>query len=75
MKRSPELEPLSHDHFEGLITASRLQIGVRKGASPKVMTAYVDHFWHAALERHFRQEETLLLPLFKTPACRVSANA
>ena len=68
MKRSKQLEPLSHDHFEGLTAASRLQIGVRKGAFPKVMAAYVDHFWHAALERHFHLEETLLLPLLTTPA-------
>ncbi|HMB93688.1 MAG TPA: hemerythrin domain-containing protein [Rhodothermales bacterium] len=65
MKRSKHLEPLSHDHYEGLVVAGRLQKGLSKQASPDVMAAYVAHFWKTHLAHHFQQEETFLLPLLE----------
>ena len=63
MKRSEHLEPLSHDHYEGLLIAGRIRKGLSRQASPEVMAAYVAHFWESHLARHFHQEEALLLPL------------
>lgn len=63
MKRSEHLEPLSHDHYEGLLVAGRLKKGLSKEASPEVMAAYVAHFWSSHLAKHFQEEETLLPPL------------
>lgn len=62
MKRSEHLEPLSHDHYEGLQVARRLRTGLAKSAPPEEMAAYVVHFWDTYLTEHFRQEETLLVP-------------
>lgn len=64
MKRSPELEPLSHDHFEGLLVVRRLRSGLAKAAPRDEMAAFVVHFWDAYLTVHFQQEEThLVAPL------------
>ena len=63
MQRSKHLEPLSHDHFEGLLVAKRIRAGLAGGASAGTVAAYVGHFWEHYLTRHFRQEEELLLPL------------
>ena len=65
MKRSKHLEPLSHDHYEGLVIAGRLQKGLSKQAPPDVMAAYVVHFWKTHLAHHFQQEETYLVPLLE----------
>lgn len=65
MKRSKHLEPLSHDHYEGLVVAGRLQKGLSKQASLDVMAAYIAHFWKTHLAHHFQQEETHLLPLLE----------
>ena len=62
MKRSEQLEPLSHDHYEGLQVARRLRTGLATSAPPEEMAAYMVHFWDTYLTEHFRQEETLLVP-------------
>jgi hemerythrin-like domain-containing protein len=63
MKRSTDLEPLSHDHYEGLLVTNHLRQGLANGADPEVMVAYVGHVWRCRLRHHFEQEERLLLPL------------
>ena len=63
MKRSPELEPLSHDHFEGLVLASRMAKGIENLAPPALVAAYVSHSWQTHLSDHFLAEEDLLVPL------------
>jgi iron-sulfur cluster repair protein YtfE (RIC family) len=63
MKRSEDLEPLSHDHYEGLLVAARIRKGLEKAASPSTIAAYVSHFRDAHLAAHFRREEEFLPPL------------
>lgn len=63
MKRSTHLEPLSHDHYTGLLVAGRILQGLQRDASPDVIVAYVAHFWESHLAGHFEEEERLLLPL------------
>jgi hemerythrin-like domain-containing protein len=65
LKRSEQLNPLSHDHYNGLLVARRLQAGIDRGADPAVMSDYAVHFWDVELERHFRQEEEVLLEALK----------
>lgn len=75
MKRSEQLEPLSHDHFEGLLVARRLKGGLAKGASAAEMAAFIVHFWDAHLVNHFRQEEELLVgPLEQTGGAELAAR-
>jgi hemerythrin-like domain-containing protein len=62
MQRHASLHPLSRDHHHGLVQARKL---VRAGADlDSFATAAADFiaFWEHDLERHFRQEEEVLLP-------------
>lgn len=75
MKRSVHLEPLSHDHFEGLHVARRLRAGLARNASAREMAAFVVHFWDAYLVHHFRQEEEFLVePLERTGGAELAAR-
>src|SRR6266542_5670451 len=65
MKRHQSLYPLSHDHHHALVPALTLdqagagddQAGLREAAS-----RFAD-FWRSDLQRHFAQEEQIVLPL------------
>ncbi len=65
MKRHQSLYPLSHDHHHALVQALNLdqagaggdQAGLREAAS-----RFAD-FWRSDLQRHFAQEEQIVLPL------------
>jgi iron-sulfur cluster repair protein YtfE (RIC family) len=65
MKRHQSLYPLSHDHHHALVQALNLdkaggggdQAGLREAAA-----RFAD-FWKSDLQRHFAQEERIILPL------------
>jgi iron-sulfur cluster repair protein YtfE (RIC family) len=65
MKRHQSLFPLSHDHHHALVQALNLdkvgggddQAGLREAAA-----RFAD-FWKSDLQRHFAQEERIVLPL------------
>ena len=65
MKRHRSLYPLSHDHHHALVQALDLdkagagddQAGLREAA------ARFAGFWNSDLQRHFAQEEQIVLPL------------
>jgi len=65
MKRHRTLYPLSHDHHQALVQALNLdkagaggdQAGLREAA------ARFAGFWRSDLQRHFAQEEQIVLPL------------
>ena len=65
MKRHQSLYPLSHDHHHALVQALNLdkagagddQAGFRDAA------AQFADFWRSDLQRHFAQEEQIVLPL------------
>ncbi len=63
MKRSEHLQPLSHDHYEGLTVAARIRKGLQNESPPSEIAAYVANFWDDHLSTHFELEEELLLPL------------
>jgi len=68
MKRHQSLYPLSHDHHHALVQALNLdkagagddQAGLRETAA-----RFAD-FWRCDLQRHFAQEEQIVLPLLAT---------
>jgi iron-sulfur cluster repair protein YtfE (RIC family) len=65
MKRHQSLYPLSHDHHQALVQALNLdkaaagddQAGLQEAA------ASFAAFWKSDLQRHFAQEEQIVLPL------------
>ena len=60
MKRSDALIPLSHDHQHGLAAALELTRAT-PGTAPAAARAFVA-FWRQEGQRHFREEEDVLLP-------------
>lgn len=65
MKRTEELKPLSHDHFEGLAMARRIRRGLEKEADFTTIAACAARFGRTHLKHHFEQEERLLLSLLE----------
>jgi hypothetical protein len=57
VKRSPELTPLSHHHHGALFLAMKL-----KRAEDEAPAAELAEFMAGKGERHFREEESILLP-------------
>ena len=67
MKRHPGLVPLSREHHDGLLLATRLQQGPRAlerlwSHDPGFQAQYVVRFFDDHLERHFQTEEEHIFP-------------
>ncbi len=62
MKREEQLQPLSHQHHNGLMAALLLKKGVEKQADLTVMADFIVSVWNAELRNHFIKEEVYLHP-------------
>ena len=62
MKRSEHLQPLSHDHYHGLLTARRIREMLDEGVAPEDVAVFASRFWTEHLQRHFEEEEDFILP-------------
>lgn len=62
MKREQQLQPLSHQHHNGLMAALLLKKGVQKKADTTVMDDFIVSVWNAELRNHFIKEEVYLHP-------------
>lgn len=62
MKRHDALAALSRDHHHALVIARRLKRATQSTADG-ARDAFLD-YWHVDGERHFRQEEDILLPSY-----------
>src|SRR5947199_10239379 len=60
MKRHSALVPLSRDHHHALVIAQQLKRANRV-TGRRVQAAFLD-YWDRDGQRHFREEEELLLP-------------
>jgi hemerythrin-like domain-containing protein len=65
MKRHQSLYPLSHDHHQALVQALNLDKAGAGGdqAGLQEASARFADFWRSELQRHFAQEEHIVLPL------------
>jgi hemerythrin-like domain-containing protein len=63
IKRSESLVPLSHDHHHGLVVVRHIRNGLKLKTHPGRITAYVRDFWQGDLQRHFKEEETVVFSL------------
>lgn len=64
LKRHPSLQPLSREHFNGLVQARRLEQAA--AATPEEKHRVLSDFaaaWRAEIAPHFDDEERLLIPL------------
>lgn len=67
MKRHSALQALSREHHPALVLAMACKRAANSGSEEKIFEtcSRVAHEYDADLERHFRQEETKLLPLLQ----------
>jgi hemerythrin-like domain-containing protein len=68
MKRHPGLRDLSSDHHQGLVHARHLvkaatQMPESQPTTQEAAQAFLT-FWNEHINRHFREEEEVLLPAF-----------
>ena len=63
MKRHESLRPLSRDHHHGLVQARKLSLAETDRESLTAAAAHFILFWERELERHFQEEEEVLLPM------------
>lgn len=61
--------PLSRDHHNGLLFSWKLREGMKQHLPASRMRPYVDYFWGAHLQEHFREEEDLLFSKLQDPLC------
>ncbi len=62
MKREQQLQPLSHQHHNGLMAVLLLKKGVEKQADTTVMDDFIVSVWNGELRNHFIKEEVYLHP-------------
>ncbi len=60
IKRSKELVPLSKEHHEGLLFGWKIKQGLRNGTPHQTISEFIQWFWEADLQEHFRKEEEVL---------------
>jgi hemerythrin-like domain-containing protein len=58
--RSKQLTPLSREHHEGLLFGWKIKQGLKNGTDINTIGHFVQWFWAAHLQEHFRQEEQVL---------------
>jgi hemerythrin-like domain-containing protein len=65
MKRHRSLYPLSHDHHHALVQARNLDIASADEDQSNLRSAATRFasFWKSDMQRHFAQEEQIVLPL------------
>ena len=61
LARSPQLTPLSHEHYDGLLFVWRIRQGLKKEASLQIMNDFIRWFWDNHLRSHFENEEKVLV--------------
>ncbi len=62
--RSGSLAPLSREHKDGLLFASRIRVGLMNDISLDTLKDYAFWYWRTHIRPHFRHEEDVLLPNF-----------
>ncbi|HJW16871.1 MAG TPA: hemerythrin domain-containing protein [Flavisolibacter sp.] len=66
IKRSNQLAPLSREHHEGLLFGWKIRQGLKNGADINTIGRFVQWFWEAHLQEHFRLEEQVLAAYMPT---------
>lgn len=63
IKRTPELQPLSRDHHQGLLLCWKIRKGISNGTPSERIKEYVKWFYSEHLLPHFKTEEDLLFTI------------
>jgi len=65
IKRHKGLQPLSHEHHQGLLLSWKIRAGLKKEVSLDRIKRYCDFFFKEELIHHFNIEETHIFTLLK----------
>jgi hemerythrin-like domain-containing protein len=60
LKRAAELQPISHDHHQGLLLCWKIRTGIKKEVPLERIKGYTDWFFENHLKPHFELEEKYL---------------
>jgi iron-sulfur cluster repair protein YtfE (RIC family) len=63
IKRHIALQPISHDHHQGLLVCWKIRTGIAKLIAPQRIKKFVDFYFHTHLLEHFRLEEEFIFPI------------
>jgi len=63
IKRSPQLQPLSREHHDGLLFVWKLKQGLENRTPVERLKDFTGWFWRHHIKPHFFQEEKILIPL------------
>lgn len=66
LKRAKELQPLSHDHHQGLLLCWKIRMGFNAQIEPKRIKKYADWFYKIHLAPHFELEEKYIFTILNT---------
>ena len=62
IERSPQLQPLSREHHDGLLFVWKIKQGLENRTSPERLKEYTGWYWRNHIKPHFFQEEKVLVP-------------
>jgi iron-sulfur cluster repair protein YtfE (RIC family) len=63
IKRHIALQPVSHDHHQGLLVCWKIRTGIAESIEPERIKAFVDFYYNTHLLEHFRLEEEFIFPI------------
>ena len=63
IKRHIALQPISHDHHQGLLLCWKIRTGIAKLVAPERIKEFVDFYYNRHLLEHFRLEEEFIFPI------------
>jgi iron-sulfur cluster repair protein YtfE (RIC family) len=63
IKRNKNLQPLSRDHYHGLVLCKRIRIGISKSIATERIKSYTDWYFKNHANPHFEIEEKYLFTI------------
>jgi iron-sulfur cluster repair protein YtfE (RIC family) len=63
IKRHIALQPISHDHHQGLLVCWKIKTGLAKSIAPQRIKSFLDFYYKTYLLAHFKLEEALIFPI------------
>lgn len=61
IRRTPQLQPLSREHHDGLLFVWKIRYGLKHKTAPDLLRKFTGWYWRQHIRPHFFQEEKVLL--------------
>jgi iron-sulfur cluster repair protein YtfE (RIC family) len=63
IKRHTALQPISHDHHQGLLVCWKIKTGLARSIAPQRIKSFLDFYYKTHLLAHFKLEEAYIFPI------------